>query len=87
MILFNKQGVKDTVVGEADFQLSDLTTNTPWKEWHALGDDKGKAKILLEIHLVTDAVRHVLIAGSVPWNSPIRMSRTFRLQSTVCGLV
>lgn len=57
VILFNKQGVKDSVIGEADIVLSDLLPNQAWKEWHALGDEKGKAKILLDIHLLTDTVR------------------------------
>lgn len=56
MILFNKQGVKDTVIGEADINLSDLLPNQAWKEWHSIGDEKGKAKVLLDIHLLTDTV-------------------------------
>jgi hypothetical protein len=74
VIVFHKNGPKDTVVGEADFSLSGLTPNQTWKEWHAIGEDKGKARILLEINLLTDAVRMFV--------SPIRCSkpviRTFR---------
>lgn len=60
VILFNKVGSKDTAIGEADVNLNDLTPNQTWKEWHTLGDDKNKAKVLLEINLVTDVVRHLL---------------------------
>jgi hypothetical protein len=55
VILFNKSGAKDVVIGEADINLSDLTPNQSWKEWHSLGDEKGKAKVLLDINLLTDA--------------------------------
>lgn len=60
VILFNKAGSKDTVIGEADVNLNDLTPNQTWKEWHSLGDEKNKAKVLLEINLVTDVVRLLL---------------------------
>lgn len=57
VIVFHKNGPKDTVIGEADLLLSDLTPNSSWKEWHSLGDEKSKGKICLDINLVTDAVR------------------------------